>query len=211
MEMKTTEQKEPSKLKVIIPWLGWVGFLFCIGLFCVTGCSQNTMMNEQASSYQQAKSKALTQAATLTGSEAEIALDRFGKFLKSIGSEEYIEKEIANVYAENAYLNDTLKTMANREEIRQHFIKTSKTMTTYSLEVEDTVKSDQGYYVRWTMKFSAPKLAGGEELVSIGMSHVIFDSEGKVLLHQDFWDSTTGLFEHIPVLGGGIRMVKKRL
>jgi hypothetical protein len=101
--------------------------------------------------------------------------------------------------------------MTNREEIRQHFVKTSKTMTTYSLEIEDTVKAEQGYYVRWTMKFSAPKLAGGEELVSIGMSHVIFDSDGKVLLHQDFWDATTGLFEHIPVLGGGIRMVKKRL
>jgi hypothetical protein len=209
--MKTTEQKKRSKLKVIFPWLGWLGFSLCIGIFCVTGCSHNTMMNEQASSYKKAKSAALSQAGKLNEAEASEALDRLGDFLKNLESVEYIEKEIANVYAEDAYLNDTLKTLTDREEVKQHFIHTSKTMTTYSLEIEDTMKSEQGYYVRWTMKFSAPKLAGGKEIISIGMSHVIFDKEGKVLIHQDFWDSSTGLFEHIPVLGGGIRMVKKRL
>lgn len=209
--MKVTEQKKQSKLKAIIPWLGWLGFALSIGIFCVTGCSQNNMMNEQASSYHKAKSTALSQAATLTEAEADKALERFGGFLEGIGSEEFIENEIANVYADNAYLNDTLKTLTNREEVKQHFIKTSKTMTKYSLEIEDIMSSEQGYYVRWTMKFSAPKLANGDEIISIGMSHVIFDKEGKVLLHQDFWDSSTGLFEHIPVLGGGIRMVKKRL
>lgn len=209
--MNMSEQKMTSKLKAIVPWLGWLGFSLCIGIFCITGCSQNTMMNEQASTYQKAKSTAIPQAGKLTDAEAEEALQRFGEFLKNIGSADFIEKEIANVYAENAYLNDTLKTLTDREQIKQHFIKTSKTMTTYSLEIEDAAKAEQGYYVRWTMKFSAPKLAGGKELISIGMSHVIFDSEGKVLLHQDFWDSSTGLFEHIPVLGGGIRIVKKRL
>jgi hypothetical protein len=169
------------------------------------------MMNEQASSYHKAKSTALSQAGKLNETEASEALDRFGKFLKNIESTEYIAKEVANVYAKDAYLNDTLKTLTDREQVKQHFLNTSKTMTTYSLDVEDTMKSEQGYYVRWTMKFSAPKLAGGKEIITIGMSHVVFNKEGKVLLHQDFWDSSTGLFEHIPVLGGGIRMVKKRL
>jgi hypothetical protein len=47
--------------------------------------------------------------------------------------------------------------------------------------------------------------------VTIGMTHLRFDSEGKVVLHQDFWDSTRGIFEHVPVMGAGIRLVKKRL
>ncbi len=204
-------KKLTVRLKVIVAWLGWLGFSICIGIFCITGCSQNTMMNEQATTYYEAKSRAKENASDLKNADADEALERLGSFLKGIGSEEYIEKEISNVYAENAYLNDTLKSLPNRESIKQHFIKTSRTMTTYSLEIEDVAKSGDGYYIRWKMKFSAPKLAGGKELVSIGMSHVIFDSEGKVLLHQDFWDSTTGLFEHIPVLGGGIRIVKKRL
>jgi hypothetical protein len=32
-----------------------------------------------------------------------------------------------------------------------------------------------------------------------------------VLLHQDYWDSTAGLFQHVPALGTGIRAIKARL
>jgi hypothetical protein len=41
------------------------------------------------------------------------------------------------------------------------------------------------------------------------MSRVRFDAGGRVVLHQDYWDSASGLFEHVPVLGGLIRAVKK--
>jgi hypothetical protein len=209
--MKTDRPNKTSKIKAIFCWMGWSGFILCFSLLCVIGCSQNTMMNEQEITYKKAKAAALPDASDLSEADAQIALERITQFLQNIGSQEYIEQEISNVYAENAYLNDTLKTLINREEIKDHFVKTSKTMTTYSLVVDDTAKTDKGYYLRWTMKFAAPKLASGEEIVSVGMSHIIFDSQGKVLLHQDFWDSSTGLFEHVPFVGGGIRMVKKRL
>lgn len=209
--MKTSNTHTTSRIKAIFSWVGWSGFILCLSLLCMIGCSQNTIMNEQEKTYKTAKSSALSSAGNLNEADADKALENISNFLKNIGSQEFIEKEISNVYAENAYLNDTLKTLTNRDQIKQHFVKTSKTMTSYSLEVEDISKSEQGYYLRWTMKFAAPKLASGEEIISIGMSHIIFDNQGKVLLHQDFWDSSTGLFEHVPFVGGGIRMVKKRL
>jgi hypothetical protein len=42
------------------------------------------------------------------------------------------------------------------------------------------------------------------------MTHLRFDRDGRVIYHQDYWDSGSALFEKIPVLGGGIRAVKKR-
>jgi hypothetical protein len=50
----------------------------------------------------------------------------------------------------------------------------------------------------------------GEVHSSIGMTHLRFDRDGRVIYHQDYWDSGSALFEKIPVLGGGIRAVKKR-
>jgi len=170
-------------------------------------------MNQQSKTFHKVQSERIAQVKSVNLSEAETkeALDRFTKFLQGIGTIELIEKEIDHVYSEDAYLNDTLKSLNSREEIKQHFLKTAKTMTSYSLEIEDIASTEQGHYIRWTMKFSAPKLASGKEIESIGMTYVVFDQEGKVVLHQDYWDSVSGMFEHVPIIGGGIRMIKKRL
>ena len=211
--MSVPPQKKRFLLKTVIPWLGWIGFTLSIVVFCITGFSQNKKMNEQSKTFHKVQTKkiAATNSVNLTESETKQALDRFTHFLQSIGSAEFIENEISNVYAEDAYLNDTLKSLYTSEEIKQHFLKTAKTMTSYSLVIEDIASTDQGHYIRWTMKFSAPKLASGKEIESIGMSYVVFNQEGRAVLHQDYWDSVSGMFEHVPVIGGGIRMIKNRL
>lgn len=202
-----------TRFKTIFSLLGCLSFSLCTLTLYITGCSHNKTMNQQSQTFHKAKSEKLnqTKSANLSDSETKAALDRFTKFLQGLGSPEYIEKEIANVYSKDAYLNDTLKSLHNREEIKHHFLKTSETMTSYSVEYEDIASTDQGHYIRWTMKFSAPKLANGKEIESIGITYVIFDADGKAVLHQDYWDSVSGMFEHVPVIGGGIRMIKKRL
>jgi hypothetical protein len=50
-----------------------------------------------------------------------------------------------------------------------------------------------------------------QDTQTIGMSHLRFDASGLVRLHQDYWDSTAGLFEHVPLLGAGIRAIKRRV
>ena len=41
--------------------------------------------------------------------------------------------------------------------------------------------------------------------------HLRFNDAGQVVLHQDFWDSSQGFFEHVPILGAMIRWVRNRL
>ena len=61
------------------------------------------------------------------------------------------------------------------------------------------------------MDFEAPKLRKGEVIRTIGMTQIRFNAEGKVVLHQDYWDSAAGFFEHLPVTNQMINTVKKRL
>ena len=67
------------------------------------------------------------------------------------------------------------------------------------------------YYFRWEMNLQFKKLRKGVLNRSQGMSHIRFDAEGRVVLHQDFWDSATGLFDHVPVVGRLIRAVRSRV
>ena len=61
------------------------------------------------------------------------------------------------------------------------------------------------------MKVRMKKVAKGETITTPGITLVRFDRSGRILIHQDYWDSTTGLFEHVPALGYGIRAIKARL
>lgn len=156
--------------------------------------------------------KATSEPALEPGSAAERqAEERFIAFLENIGTAGYAQAHTREVYAPNATLNDTLKVLKGADNIQAYFEKTAATMTSYQTKVEDVARSGPDYYFRWTMVYSAGPIAGGKPIHSIGMSQVRFDGEGRVVLHQDFWDSGSYFYQHVPVVGGGISAVKKRL
>jgi SnoaL-like domain len=139
------------------------------------------------------------------------ALKRFTTFLQKIGSKDFIHENTSKTYASGAYLNDTLVTHHGAAEIEAYFLKTSETMTQYEVTIDDVIRSGQDHYIRWTMVLSAPALAHGELVHSVGISQVRFDAEGKVLFHQDFWDSGENFFGKLPAAGGILGFIRKRL
>lgn len=149
-------------------------------------------------------------ASTKGQSASSVSLDAFTTFLQKIADKEYVRENTAKVYAKDAYLNDTLVIHRGPEEIMTYFLNTADTMTSYRVTIDDTSSSGSEHYVRWTMVFSAPKLNGGKPVESVGMSHVRLNAEGKVVMHQDFWDSGTNIYGQIPVLGGVIESIRRR-
>lgn len=139
------------------------------------------------------------------------ALERFTGFLQGIGDVKFVRDNARKVYAEDAYLDDTLVIHHGVAEIEKYFVKTSETMTSYQVTIDDVARSNNDYYVRWTMVFAAPALSGGKSVHSIGVSQIRLNREGKVELHQDFWDSGKNFFAHLPVVGGAVGFVRKRL
>jgi len=43
-----------------------------------------------------------------------------------------------------------------------------------------------------------------------GASHVVFNEQGLVTMHRDYWDAAEELYEKLPILGGLMRWLKKR-
>ena len=43
------------------------------------------------------------------------------------------------------------------------------------------------------------------------MSEVIFNEQGMVIEHIDYWDSGEQFYEKIPIIGGLLRIIKNRL
>jgi len=146
-----------------------------------------------------------------TGSPEERAA--LGRFVELFGNltAETVRARAKSVYAPDAYFNDTLKTLIGAEAIEAHLVRSAEAAEEVTVDVVDVAQSGANYYLRWVMDVRFKSLKKGEVVRSIGVSHIRFNREGQVVLHQDYWDATTGLFEHIPVVGRVLRTVKNRL
>jgi ketosteroid isomerase-like protein len=144
------------------------------------------------------------------GCTEEQAVDRFRQFLSHL-DEKTAREETEKVYAPDAYLNDTLKTVRGAPAIRDYFVKTARGLDSMSVQFDDLAVSGGNYYFRWTMETRMKNLARGKTVRTIGVTLVRFDREGRVIMHQDFWDSAQGVWEHVPVIGAVIRRIRAGL
>ena len=142
--------------------------------------------------------------------EERRAVERFQSLLSDFKAPDFSER-ILEVYAEEVFFNDTIKTLHRVEDLQEYLTTTSEAIDKGTVDFLDVVADNGNYYFRWVMTIRFKRLARGEEKRSVGMTHVRFDAAGRVVLHQDFWDSVGGLFEHVPALGWVLRRAKKGL
>lgn len=171
----------------------------------------NASVPNQTGAFVENYNNELARSESLATVNADEGVKRFSDFLQGIGSQDFIRENTAKVYADDAYLNDTLLTHKGPKEIEAYFLKTADTMTGFEVKIDSVFASGVDHFVRWTMIFSAPALAKGEPVHSIGISQVRFNSDGKVILHQDFWDSGSNFFAQVPISGVVIEKIRKRL
>ncbi len=118
---------------------------------------------------------------------------------------------IKNLYAEEFYFNDTFKTINDIDTLIHYMQEAANNVESTEVEILDVVKGEKDYYLRWsmTMKFSAKGTK--VDSVSIGMTQLRFNAEGKVILHQDYWDGAEGFYQHLPFIGFMVRKVRDSL
>ncbi len=172
----------------------------------LTSCARPNESFQQVAAY-----RAAMDAAGPAAEGDQAGIERFEAFLKNVGDKSYVHENTAKTYSANAYLDDTLAIHHGAAEIEAYFTKTAETMKSYEVTIDDVARSGRDWYVRWTLTFSASALSGGKPIKSVGVSQVRIGGDGKVALHKDFWDSGQNFYGHLPLVGGAVGFVRKRL
>jgi len=194
-------------------WLGLVIALAVIGAGAgLSACRVAPRETDHAAGFRMVIAEKRSEPTVATGSKEEReAIDRLKGFLGN-WTVETIQSNTLAVYAPDAWFNDTLKTVRGATNIQAYFLKTMKNTESLTVQFDDVTRGGDGfYYFRWVMDTRLKSIAKGETLRTLGITLIRFDSSGRVLIHQDYWDSTAGLFDHVPLLGRGIRAIKARL
>ena len=185
------------------------GFLFLVPLL-LAGCHTTPVMLDTARPFRDALTTRTNILGVVKGSDAERAAVQRVKDFFAVMTEDSVRQQTRLVYAPEAYLNDTLKSLSGAALIEDYFLATVRNAESVTVRFEDVAESGGNYYFRWVMDTRLKQLRPGQTIRTIGVTLVRFDAQGRVVLHQDFWDSTAGLFEHVPVVGTAIRGIKAK-
>ena len=74
---------------------------------------------------------------------------------------------------------------------------------------ERIVQGTQCFLV-WDFRFRFRRFDTQSWQTVRGGTHLVFNDEGLVTLHRDYWDAAEELYEKLPVVGGLMRWLKRR-
>lgn len=142
--------------------------------------------------------------------EEQAALER----LKTMFNEytpDQLRKNIPEVYAEEFFFRDGFKTKTRREELVDYMAESTESITSCQFDFAEPIIQDGNYYLRWTMHLDFKKSSKKAASSVLGMSHIRFNKDGKVVFHQDYWDPSDIIYKRIPVMGWIVRQIRKRI
>jgi len=114
------------------------------------------------------------------------------------------------LYAENVYFSDTLMTTEHHDEAVDHLARMHGGTDTLEVDLLGRFTDDADVYLVWRMRATFTPVISTVHSDTIGLTHLRFDADGRIVLHQDFWDSADGFYQHVPGLGGLINAVGNR-
>lgn len=129
-------------------------------------------------------------------------IESYGRFFETL-SPEFSDEEFEAVFAPDAHFSDPFQSVVGVEAIINVFRHMYETLKNPRFEILETLGNEDKGYIRWRFHYDSSSFEG--------VSHVRFDSEGKVLSHIDYWDAASNVYEKIPILGTALRWLKHRI
>ncbi|MDC3132329.1 hypothetical protein OA542_01160 [Opitutae bacterium] len=122
---------------------------------------------------------------------------------------ENLQHSFPRVYANNFYFRDAFKQFNRLDELMPYMLKGVEAVSGVNFVFNHIIRSRNEFFIEWTMSI---KFKGKDDFESsIGMSRFRFDSSGKVIFHQDYWDPTALIYQKIPIAKQLINFVQNRV
>jgi limonene-1,2-epoxide hydrolase len=113
------------------------------------------------------------------------------------------------VYANDIVFEDPLHRVEGLAALRAYFERMYEGVESIGFEFGDVIEAPGQAMLTWTMRMTHRRLRAGEELALPGATHIRFGE--KVHYHRDYFDAGALLYERLPVLGGIVRAIRKRV
>lgn len=118
---------------------------------------------------------------------------------------------LAEIYTEDIVFVDPAHEIRGLQQLTTYFAGLYANIKEIHFDfLEPMLVGNQGY-VQWSMRFRHPRLNGGRAVSVPGATFLRFADSRYVEFHRDYFDLGALLYEHVPLLGGVVNALKRRM
>ena len=118
-------------------------------------------------------------------------------------------ESLSELYAEDIVFMDPFRKMEGIHELEVYFEHLYENLTGIRFEFKNVVTDGNNSAMEWVMRYSHKAVGGGREISVEGTSFIRYSD--KIHFHRDYYDAGEMLYEHLPLLGKILRVVKSRV
>ena len=117
---------------------------------------------------------------------------------------------LAQLYHENIIFEDPLHVITGFSALADYFDNLYQYVSNCTFVINQVIREGNQAGIYWTMTYTHKYLNGGKTISVEGHSLIMGDKD-KVVYHRDYIDLGQMIYENVPVLGGIIRWLKRRI
>lgn len=119
--------------------------------------------------------------------------------------------DLGTLYALDARFVDPFNAVRGIDAIVQVFQHMYATLNNPRFVVTGSVAQGDQCFLLWDFQFRFRSFRNSVDQCIAGTSHLRFDAEGRITQHHDYWDAAHGLYQQMPLLGGLMRWLRRRV
>jgi len=118
---------------------------------------------------------------------------------------------IESIYAPEIRFHDPFHQVEGLQSLKNYFQDLYINVDAINFEFGESISEGDNHFVDWVMNLTHPKLNKGRAFKVSGASFLKVNETQQIILHRDFFDAGVMLYEQLPVLGGLVRLIKRRI
>ena len=118
--------------------------------------------------------------------------------------------QLPNIYDAQARFKDPFNEVQGLAEIERIFRHMYVALDGPHFVITGQLVDGAQAFLTWEFRFRFKRFDTQTLQVVRGGSHLVFNDQGLVTLHRDYWDAAEELYEKLPLLGGVMRWLKKQ-
>ena len=136
------------------------------------------------------------------------AVERLVQFFEQLQPQDL--QRLPDLYAPEARFKDPFNEVQGLAEIERIFAHMFVALDSPHFIVTERIVQDNKCFLVWDFRFRFKRFDTVQWQTVRGSTHLVFDAQGLVTLHRDYWDAAEELYEKLPLVGGLMRWLKRR-